>query len=717
MNRLFRLLFLLSALALAASALANTGKIAGKIVDENGDGVFGANVLIVEIQRGENIQNLDGSYVILGVPPGAYTVRITSVQFGTQSFSNVSVSSGETTTLNATLAEAVLQGKDVVIEWIKPNVQLDVVQKSTRITAADLKTRSGGGDVSGLIAKAPGFKVDADGGLHFRGGRATEALVKVDGQAFRDPISSSTSVDRLVSLSALNVEEIEIMTGGDASQGGYQSALISVTTPEGSMKDYSGVIEYRTDRAFSNYSFNTDQYDYSLSGPVPLIGDLVGWEKSNRLSFFTSGTAKLTNTYTPYNINRESSDYLGLGFNIPERQSNDYVTFWKLTYRLDDSKKLNLSFNRDHRLWDIYPQGEAAIDGDYGWQYKYDAANRPYTKNTRSAFNLGFTHNVSQNTLYEISFGRFNTKTEIRPRGKNPDQFTLRQDIEDTNLRTNAGADVNNNGIPDGFVDANRDFTYNGEGEGYDDTNSNGRWDRGEDWVDLNGNGVYDYAEPWTDRPNAQGVNNIGVWDPWDPYSDLNGNGRWDGAEPQLPEQDWNGNGQWDGERFIDANGNGVYDGWGEGYDDRNGNGKIDKQDVFRDSEDTGEGLTDGDSYFDTGEPFIDQADANGFYNGVWDAGEDWLDLPSGYPGNDYLPRTAPTRNGTYDGPNGAFDEYEVFTIPSAPAGALYLGQLTPRLPDRRTGLVEHGLSLVHQRAVMVRPPPAHFHVDECDVA
>jgi outer membrane receptor protein involved in Fe transport len=653
---------------LASAAWADAGKIAGTVLDEYGDGVIGAAVQLMETQQGIAVMNIDGSYVILGVAPGEYTVKITSIGYGDQTHTSVIVQGGLTTTLDIVMTEKALQGEEVVIEYVKPHVEPDKSSHSIRIDKRKLLNAAGGGSVAKVIAKQPGFKVDADGGIHFRGGRDHEALVKVDGLSFRDPISSSTTAKRLVNFSALNVEEIEILTGGDATHGGYQSALINVTTPEGSMTDYSGVVEYRTDRSFSNYSFDSDQYDYSLSGPVPLIGDLLGWRKNdNKLSFFTSGTAKLSNTYAPYDVTRDATDYLGFGFNVPERQSNDFTTFWKFTYRLDPTKKINFSVQKDHSLWDVYPDGEAAIRGDYGWQYKYNVENRPYTKNKRTALNFSFTHNVSQNTLYEISLGQFTTRTEIRPRGKDPDEFTLRQDIEDQNMNfTGSGGDVNNNGIPDGYVDANRDFQYNGEGEGYDDVNSNGRWDRGEDWVDLNGNGVYDAAEPWLDRPNAQGVNNAGVWDSWDPYVDLNGNGRWDAAEPQLAEQDWNNNGRWDGERFIDANGNGVYDGWGEGYDDRNNNGQIDRQNVFDDAEDVGEGLTDGDYYFDTGEPFIDQPNQFGVYNGVWDAGESYLDLPSGYPGTDFAPRTNPTRNGVYDGPNGSFDEYEMFTKPAS---------------------------------------------------
>jgi hypothetical protein len=347
-----------------------------------------------------------------------------------------------------------------------------------------------GNQVAQIIAKQPGFKVDPDGGLHVRGGRDHEAKYLVDGQSKADAMYNSSK--RLINTSALNVEEIEILTGGDASTGGYQSALIRVTTPEGKISQYNGTVEYRTDRLFSNYSFDQDQYDYAFSGPVPLVKSLFGL-KENKFSFFTSGTAKLTNTYAAYNVRRESNDYLDFGVDLPERQSNDYTTFWKLTYKLDPTKKLNFSYTRDHALWDLYPDGEAAIDGNYGWQYKYNVENRPYSRNVRDAYNLQFQHNVSDKTFYELSLGRFETRTQIRPRGKNPDEFTPADEIEDARIRAgqSGGGDQNNNGIPDGYVDANGDQTYNGEGEGYHDENSNGRWDRGEDWVDLNGNGRF----------------------------------------------------------------------------------------------------------------------------------------------------------------------------------------------------------------------------------
>ncbi|MBM3325078.1 MAG: hypothetical protein FJY66_05360, partial [Calditrichaeota bacterium] len=663
---------------------------------------------IVETQQGASA-DIDGNYVILNVVPGTYTVRISAVGYQEQTFKSVVVQSDVTTTLNATLATEAIGLKEVVIVYEKPAVQLDVVSKSTRISSEELSVRPIS-SVEDVLRTLPGFKVDPEGALHVRGGRGHEALVKIDGLDVRDPLVNSGK--NLLNLSALNIEEIEVLTGGvSAEYGQFQSALINVTTPEGDPKRYSGSVEWKSDRAFKNASFHSDEYYYSLSGPVPLSRMLLGKE----LTFYTTGTANLTNTYTPYSILREPNDYMGLGFDLPERQSNSYNTFWKLTYPIDQMKKVSFSWSRDFLLWDVYPDGEAAIDGNYGWQYKYNVVNRPWVRNERQTLNLKFSHQVSQKTFYEIALGNFQTYTLVSPRNKTPGDFTMQDAIEDRNQLYYGTGDGNRNGFADGFWDANGNGVYDGDGEGYEDLNRNGRWDRGEDWVDLNGNGIYDSAEPYLDRPSAQGENNLGVYDPWDPFIDLNGNGQWDDAEPQLPEQDWNHNGQWDGERFQDANDNGRYDGWGEGYDDGDGDGQIDRQMLFTSDEDAPEPFLDGDFFFDTGEPFIDTPDSAGFYNGVRDEGEIYFDLPSSFQAPFYErdPRNLqPTRNGKYDGPNSYFDDYELFCqLASQDYGmdptmsVLYSGGLEqlihdgsqtpwwlqlPRLPDGRMGYLDY---------------------------
>ncbi|MFN3822280.1 MAG: hypothetical protein ACK4OO_08100, partial [bacterium] len=379
--------------------------------------------------------------------------------------------------------------------------------------------------------------------------------------------------------------------------------------------------------------------------------------------------------YTPFNVTRKPNDYLGLGIKIPERQDNQYQGSLKLSYNLTDKQKLTLSLSSNYRKWDIYPYGEGAVSGNYGYGYKYNVTNRPWAENRQFSGSLSLTNQISSKTFYTLKFITYTTHSRVQPRGKSPGEFTLLANVENNTsiafdrnrngiLDPDEYADSDGNGFMDGFWDANGNGIYDGGGEGYEDLNMNGKWDRGEDWIDINGNGIYDAAEPWVDVVNPlTGENNIGIWDPWDPYVDLNGNGRWDPAEPQLPDQDWNGNGRWDGERFIDANGNGVFDGWnwidwngngrldpgewkpeavmrgdtlerkdGEGYDDKNRNGMCDRRDLVSRTAnpDRNEPFIDGDFWFDTGEPFIDEPDPiTGLYNGKWDPGEIWFDLPS----------------------------------------------------------------------------------------
>jgi hypothetical protein len=89
----------------APSASGGTGKIAGRVVDAFGDGVIGANILVVEIQKGTNIQNLDGNYVILGVAPGKYTVKATSIGHATAIIESLAVYGRATTGVDFILTE------------------------------------------------------------------------------------------------------------------------------------------------------------------------------------------------------------------------------------------------------------------------------------------------------------------------------------------------------------------------------------------------------------------------------------------------------------------------------------------------------------------------------------------------------------------------------------------------------------------------------------
>lgn len=672
-SRIQSLLLLSIALTfVAGAAWAATGKISGTVLDaDTKQPIVGANVVLEGTSQGA-ATDLDGYFLIVNVQPGRYTVVASSVGYVATRQTDVLVQSDLNTKLEFQLKPTIFEGEEVTVVYTKPTVILDQTG-SQRIWSSEDLNRLVINNITDAITRQTGFTIDAEGNIHARGGRSEETLFVVDGMDVRDPLVG-TKID--FDLNSMNIEELQVLTGGfNAEYGKAQSAIINVTTREGAQDAYNGQIRYGTDNLIDKTSFNTDRAELSIGGPIPGSKQLL----NKPITFFFSGTATLTDTYTPFDQTRTANDYLDMGIKLPERTQNEFYSSLKLAYALADNKKLTLTANEYFKKWDLYPDGEGGVSGDYGWQYKYNTQNRPYATNKRGQINLNFTHQISDKSFYEVQVGRFATRSQVFPGGGvDPGDFTLEDQVEDG---YNLYRDLNGDGVIDaadlekhvpfpGFVDANLNGVYDGNGEGYEDLNGNGTWDRGEDWVDLNGNGIYDYAEPWIDRINpSTGENNVGVYDPWDDFTDLNGNGIWDGDEPQLPEQDWNHNGRWDGERFWDANGNGTWDheGYSEGYYDQNLNGQIDRKMNFQDDEDTPEPFYDGDFFYDTGEPFIDTPDEFGFYNGQWDAGEIFFDLPSSYTNpliGDFI-YERPSLNGVYDPPNGYFDEYELFTRPA----------------------------------------------------
>lgn len=677
----FRLLSALgSALLFAAASYGGAGKLTGKITEKGtGKPIDGAN--IVEAKNHEwGASSLDGIYTILPIPPGIYDVKVTCLSFHDQEIASVIIQSDLTTVLNVELTPSTIALEAVKIVYVKPPLDIGKSTSGTIFGAEKLKNVKAE-SIDNILGITKGFKQDMEGRWHVRGSREGAVAIIVEGQDIRDPLVATATN---ISVSNEAVEEVNVLTGGFNAEYGNAGAIVQITTSEGSKTDYTGRAEIQTDRIIDTYSFDTDRMELSVGGPVPKTRELLG----RRVTFYLTSIGALTNTYTPFAITRPSNDYLGIGVPLPERQDNSYQTSLKLATNLTETRKLALFLNESYRRWDIYPTGEGGIDGNYGYGYRYNLEHRPWAQNRQFSGSLTFSNQLSSKSFYSLKVTTFRTHSMVRPRGKSPGDFTMLDDIEndiagwsfmdydDTGLPLGpkiyrGSADSKGNSFTDGFWDANGDFVFEGGGEGYEDWNMNGRWDRGEDWVDLNSNGIYDSFEPWIDVVNPlTGENHIGVFDLWDSYSDLNHNGRWDAAEPQLSEQDWNHNGVWDGERFQDADGDGNYDGWepwqdidgnylwdpgepftdvngngtfdyGEGYDDMNLNGRMDKRDLQprTDYPDRSEPFIDGDFLWVVEDPFIDEPDViTGLYNGKRDGGE--MEAPISVP-PDYEPYIA----------------------------------------------------------------------------
>lgn len=89
------------------------GKITGKVVDNNGLSLPGANIKVVETGFGTQ-SDIDGNY-ILELEAGEYTIEISVISFQTQKITNVKVQEGEDTPLVVSLQEDAQSLNEVII--------------------------------------------------------------------------------------------------------------------------------------------------------------------------------------------------------------------------------------------------------------------------------------------------------------------------------------------------------------------------------------------------------------------------------------------------------------------------------------------------------------------------------------------------------------------------------------------------------------------------
>ena len=210
-----------------------TGKIAGQVVDDSGNPLPGANVIIMGTQRG-SATGADGKYFILGIPPGQYSVKALMMGYEAIVKTNVLVQSGRTTSLNFALQQTIIKGKEVVVTAQRPVIEVDRTSTEHIMNSKEISQTPIIGSVSGLVRYLPGVGLDTGNRMVIRGGDSRDINMYYDG----------IPMDSYQDINIFSVEEASITTGGiDAEYGNAQGGIINVITKEGSDKLH-GTIEY-----------------------------------------------------------------------------------------------------------------------------------------------------------------------------------------------------------------------------------------------------------------------------------------------------------------------------------------------------------------------------------------------------------------------------------------------------------------------------------------
>ncbi len=406
---------LLFIILLVSCLYSATGAIRGVVYDATtGKPLPGADVYLEDEKIGTSA-DLDGSYVLLKVPPGKHTL-IASMLGYKKSTREVRLREGEILEIDFYLEEEAINiGEEIVVVGKRELLEPEVSASLRSLSTTELENMPVE-DVKDVIAAQPGITgIGSD--IHIRGGRSNEIVMLVDGIPVRDPLSGSAFG---IYIPTDMVQSLEALVGGfSAEYGEAMSGIINVKTKEGGDK-LRGFLRYKSDHIKPLNYFNTDRFEFSLDGPVPFTRNLA--------TFYTSFYYKGSDTYLPH-CSKLYSSVVKKTFG---REENIFSGIFKLTLKPGSDKKLSISFSKSIEVNQGYYSTRRDYPFAHGFPYRYINILDHYPVFTRDGnhFLISFTHLLSEKSFYEIKLSRFFTNLHLDVQGKRWDEYDELMDIE-----------------------------------------------------------------------------------------------------------------------------------------------------------------------------------------------------------------------------------------------------------------------------------------------
>lgn len=244
MRKILIILFL-TILSLPLSLEAGqTGILKGKVLDAEGKPALGATVRVLGTNRGAVVNNADGSFTIVNIDGGTYTVKVTLVGFPATELRGVKISADNTTDVEIVMQEEKGVVKDdIIIVANREMVNANTVGQVRKMDAEEIQSISREG-IAAIIGMTAGV-VASGNSYSIRGSRAEETTVKVDGINKTNKFSGGGVSS---GITEFDTEEIQVRTGGmGAEYGGAMGGVVNTVMKRGRTDRYEGYIRYRTD--------------------------------------------------------------------------------------------------------------------------------------------------------------------------------------------------------------------------------------------------------------------------------------------------------------------------------------------------------------------------------------------------------------------------------------------------------------------------------------
>lgn len=405
---------------------AQDGKLRGKVTDrESGEALTGANVTIVGTSLGA-ATDLNGEYVILSVPPGTHSVRVTYIGYSPVTVSNIFVNSGLTTTTDLRMSSSAVQVQGVEIVAERPLIQRNTTNTIRIQSQADVQVLPFRG-VQNIVAMAAGV-VQQAGNLYVRGGRTGEVAYYVDGASVTDPAQANDALRETVSLIREALQEVQLQSGGFTAEfGGSNSGIVRSSMRSGGSQ-LRLTVDYMTDDFAKTGGTFLETTSRGFKNAVATIGGpLAGGVRfflANQYNYVRNGQAIFIEpfyfdqlTQDPFGAPRQVGEPLPGPVQMMKNTTPNQSWDWNNTFQgnllfdlaelASTPMKVRIAGNYAFRNWVVggaWPGGGVAAGQPLiGLANLFRKPERLLRNDANTAFgNFRLTHFLTQSTFYEV---------------------------------------------------------------------------------------------------------------------------------------------------------------------------------------------------------------------------------------------------------------------------------------------------------------------------
>ncbi|QSE96171.1 TonB-dependent receptor [Fulvivirga lutea] len=368
-----------------------SGKLIGKILDENGLPLPGATVMIADLENVGAVTNSEGEFVLSNVPAGDHQIAVSYIGYQ-PSEQTVRAEAGKTVAMNVSIKPGVLMGDEVMIIGDRLKGQAKALNKQrtnqniTNVVAADQIGRFPDANIGDAVKRIPGITVQNDQGearnIIIRGLAPELNSVTLNGER----IPSAEGDNRRVQMDLIPADMIQtievskaVTPDMDADAIGGSVNLVTRSAPEALR--ISGT-------AASGYNFLSEKPIWT-GGLV--VGDRI---LNNKLGVIVSGS---------YNVHDFGSDNVEAAW--AEGDNGAYIEEFEIREYLVKRVRRSLSAALDY---EINPNHKLFLRGMYNhrddWENRYRLSYRDIAEPDENG--VVFVESIRRQTKGGIGGGR-----------------------------------------------------------------------------------------------------------------------------------------------------------------------------------------------------------------------------------------------------------------------------------------------------------------------